>query len=48
MQQAEVVVMMMMMTTATTSNVMVECLTLLLHIQDVPGSNLSPETSYPE
>jgi hypothetical protein len=27
---------------------MIEWLILLLCIQEVPGSNLSPETSYPE
>jgi hypothetical protein len=29
-------------------NVVVEWLTLLLRIREVPGSNLSPETAYPE
>jgi hypothetical protein len=29
-------------------NVVVEWLTLLLHIREVPGSNLSPETGYPD
>jgi hypothetical protein len=29
-----------------TLNVMVEWLTLLLHIKEVPGSNLSPQTSF--
>jgi hypothetical protein len=28
-------------------NVMVEWLILLLHIREVPGSTLGPETSYP-
>jgi hypothetical protein len=30
------------------SNVMVEWLTLQLHILEVPGSNLGPETGYPD
>jgi hypothetical protein len=30
------------------SNVMVEWLTLHLHILEVPGSNLGPETGYPD
>jgi hypothetical protein len=29
-------------------NVMVEWLTLLLRIREVPGSNLSPEAGYPD
>jgi hypothetical protein len=29
-------------------NVVVEWLTPLLHIRDVPGSNLGPETGYPD
>jgi hypothetical protein len=29
-------------------NVVIEWLTLLLHIREVPGSNLSPETCYPK
>jgi hypothetical protein len=29
-------------------NVMVEKLTLMLHIREVPGSNLSLQTGYPE
>jgi hypothetical protein len=29
-------------------NIMVEWLTLLLHLQEVPGSNLGLETSYPD
>jgi hypothetical protein len=28
--------------------VVIEWLKLLLHIQEVPGSNLGPETGYPE
>jgi hypothetical protein len=31
-----------------TSNIVVEWLTLLFHIQEVPGSNLVPETDYSE
>jgi hypothetical protein len=30
------------------SNVVVERLTLLLHIREVPGSNLGPKTGYPD
>jgi hypothetical protein len=30
------------------SNVVVECLKLLLRIQEVPDSNLSKETGYPD
>jgi hypothetical protein len=29
-------------------NVVVEWFTLLLHIRDIPGSNLGPETGYPD
>jgi hypothetical protein len=29
-------------------NILIDCLTLLLHILEVPGSNLSSETSYPD
>jgi hypothetical protein len=30
------------------TNVVIESLTLLFRIRDVPVSNLSPETSYPD
>jgi hypothetical protein len=33
---------------STILNVVVERLMLLLHIQEIPGSNLGPETSYPD
>jgi hypothetical protein len=29
-------------------NVMIEWLTLIIHIPEVPGSNFSPETGYPD
>jgi hypothetical protein len=35
-------------TTLMITNVAVEWLALLLHIQEVLGSNLSPETGYPD
>jgi hypothetical protein len=38
----------MKMDTFLGPNVLVECLTLLLRIREVPGSNLSPETGCPE
>jgi hypothetical protein len=31
-----------------TLNVLVEWLTLLLNIREIPGSNLGPETGYPD
>jgi hypothetical protein len=36
------------MAVADTPNVMVEWLTLLFRIREVPGSNLGPETGYPD
>jgi hypothetical protein len=34
--------------TLISPNVVVEWLTLLIHIREVPGSNIGPETVYPE
>lgn len=37
-----------LITMSSGSNVAVELLALLLGIQEVPGSSLSPQTSYPD